>query len=291
MRHGTGLADAAPVSRKAACEGESEARSREPAVASAVAAARAAWPQLRVDPRAFVAHLARGGHPIDRLRVGDLYLAFACAAGDPIALQELWGLLGDVAVRLRRRGASAAECDEVVQRLCEKLLTGAAPRILDYAGTGELASWLRVAALREAQNLRRQTHREDLIGAPDAIEAFACTGQEPASAHLAVESREVFVAAFRAGFATLSARERNLLRMHYVDRVEIGDLATAYAVHRVTVGRWLDSARDRLRREVERRLASRLEVGHSEVARLIGFVRGGPDLSLGRLLATITVAP
>jgi len=230
-----------------------------------------------------------GGSP--KLRVAELYLALGCARGDAGALHVLHGLLADVGARLRRRGASAAERDEVVQRLSIKLLTGDAPRILDYAGTGALTSWLRVAALREAHNLRRETHREDLIGEPDAIceiEAFAVTGQPPDSAHIAAESREAFVAAFRAGFATLAARERNLLRMHYVDRVELGDLATAYGVHRVTIGRWLDGARDRLCGEVESRLAARLQLGASEVASLIGFVRGGRDLSLGRLLATIS---
>jgi len=263
-------------------------------LASALATARVAHPDIAIEPRAFAAHLGRcatAQRGLARLRVADLYLALACARGDARALQQLLAQLVDVRARLRRRGASAVECDEVVQRLQVKLLTGAAPRILEYAGTGELASWLRIAALREAHNLRRETHREDLIGTPDAFEAFACTGQAPDSAQIALESREVFVAAFRAGFATLSARERNLLRLHHVDRVELGDLAIVYAVHRVTIGRWLDSARDRLCREVEVRLASRLQLGTREVASLIGFVRAGAGLSLGRLLATITGAP
>ena len=247
-------------------------------------AGQVAWPDVTVDSRQFAAHVTAVGASTTHL--AGLYLAFACGAGDAAALRHLDQLLAAaVESALARRGFSASDRREVAQRLRIRLLAPP-PRILEYAGRGELGAWLRVAALRLALNLRRETVRERALDDHDAELALACTGHDPETMHVAAESRAAFVTAFRTAFKALSARERNILRLHYSDAVELQDLAAAYAVHRVTIGRWIEAARAQLRSAVVQHLVTDLDVAPSEAARLVSTVRG--DVSLRRLLPETT---
>ncbi|HZO16457.1 MAG TPA: hypothetical protein VFB62_24450 [Polyangiaceae bacterium] len=257
------------------------------AVIQGVAEGQAAWPGVTLDPDRFAAHVtAHVSTSSANLR--HLYLACACGAGDEHAVRYVDRMLCQAVERaLCGRGFSPSERDEVAQRLRCRLLVpdgGKPPRIFEYSGRGDLGSWLRVAALRLALNFRRQTGREEPLDDTGLAEACACTGQTPDAAYAAAHSRETFVSAFRAAFSALSARERNLLRLHYVDGAELQDLAAAYSVHRVTVGRWIDVARDRLREELELYLVSRLQLRASEAARWVVSVRAVGDLSLRQLL-------
>lgn len=44
--------------------------------------------------------------------------------------------------------------------------------------------------------------------------------------------------------AELAPRDRALLRLHLVERASIDDIAALYRVHRATVARWIQSARE-----------------------------------------------
>ena len=135
----------------------------EATVAEMARRARTAWPNLRVDPAAFFAHvanaLARPGGArtaaslaagLAGLEIEDLYLAFACTQDDTRALRaferELEGELRAAFAKLR---IEPARRDDARQQLWEKLFVGAPrPRILDYSGRSRLKFWFRVTALR-----------------------------------------------------------------------------------------------------------------------------------------------
>jgi RNA polymerase sigma-70 factor (ECF subfamily) len=51
---------------------------------------------------------------------------------------------------------------------------------------------------------------------------------------------------FRAALAGLGAREKNILRQHFLDGMTLDDLGSAYEVHRVTAARWIQGARVQL---------------------------------------------
>src|SRR5439155_27001611 len=72
--------------------------------------------------------------------------------------------------------------------------------------------------------------------------------------------------ALREAFASLDARERNLLRQHFVDRLSIDDLGPLYGVHRATVARWLERAREALEARTRKLLMERLDVGGGTAA-------------------------
>ena len=256
-----------------------------------LAAGRAAWPGVEVARErlaAFVASRASDGgsgraEDVERLHAADLYLACACAAGDPAALAAFErAYLAKVGDLLRGVRPSPELVDEVRQHLRERLFLGERPRIEDYSGRGSLVSWLRVAALRAASNLRRS---ED---ARDRVEAHApAPGGVPLDPELAlVRSRHSheFEQALRDAFGSLDERERNLLRLHFLDGLGIDGLAPVFGVHRATVARWLAAARQRLQDAVLELLRARLEVDAKELESLTRVVRSDLEISLQTLL-------
>ena len=111
----------------------------------------------------------------------DVELARACARADPAALAAFEQVLGAVRPAIASLGASAAEIDEVLQRVRVQLLVGDPPGIAGYAGRGELRAWVRVIAVRETVRLRKSAGRtepldderllESLLPAVSAIDA------------------------------------------------------------------------------------------------------------------------
>jgi RNA polymerase sigma-70 factor (ECF subfamily) len=259
-----------------------------------IAEARAAWPAIALDQTRFARHLAAripdgedARTVVRTLRIADLYLACACADGDAVALALFErDFLARVPAFVRRIDASAPFADEVRQLLRTKLLVGAdgaPPKICDYSGLGPLQNWLRVAALRAALDLRRggpeQVHAsQDLAGKP----ALA-TGLDPETDLIRARYQGEFQTALEEALTVLPARDRNLLRMHFVDGLSIDKLAPAFRVHRATCARWIQSARERLLDETRRRLVERLRLSAAEFDSLAGAVASGLHLSLPRL--------
>ena len=55
-----------------------------------------------------------------------------------------------------------------------------------------------------------------------------------------------FVEAFWESVASLSGRERNLLRYHFLFRLSIDQIGQMYGVHRATAARWVRAVQERL---------------------------------------------
>jgi RNA polymerase sigma-70 factor len=62
--------------------------------------------------------------------------------------------------------------------------------------------------------------------------------------------REAFREALQEALAMLTAREKTLLRLHFLDGMNIDALGTVFQVHRATVARWLVSIRTRVLEDV-----------------------------------------
>jgi len=104
----------------------------DPAVAAALARARAAWPELAVDDAAFAAAIAAAvadaadpGAAVAELAIEDLYLAQACATGAKAAL-DAFGRRCDPAVlaALRQLGLAADAVDDLLHEVRTKLFVG-----------------------------------------------------------------------------------------------------------------------------------------------------------------------
>jgi RNA polymerase sigma-70 factor (ECF subfamily) len=266
-------------------------------LADAVDAALARLPHEPVDRAAFAARVeavladAADGEPVDagaleRLHVADLYLATALAAGDARALAiaeaELVPPLRQAAGRI---DGAAAFVDEVVQRARTKLFVGvggAAPAIAGYRGTGPLARWVRVVATRVALDLERE--RAKVAPDSDAELERIPAPDDPALAVLWKDCAEHYKAALTAAFASLSQRDRNLMRQRYVDDLTIDALGRAYRVHPATAFRWVKQVEQKLAAATRAHLISTLAITESQVKSMERLVATQLQLSLTRIL-------
>jgi RNA polymerase sigma-70 factor, ECF subfamily len=252
---------------------------------AALDAARAAWPELRLEPAKFAAHAAACGARPQHL--ADLYLACAAAAGDPAALRAFdERLLPAVDPVVRRIDASPAFLDEVRQLVRVRLLVAdgaAAPRIAGYRGAGPLVGWLRVAAVRVALNLKRGARAA--VDVDDVIGEIVTREADPELRHLKALYRAELADALRAALAALPDRDRAVLRLHYVDGLRLAPIAALYKVSESTMSRWVTRAEAAVADDARRRLADRLALSGSAADSVARMVRSNLDLSIGKLLA------
>ncbi len=258
-------------------------------------AARQAWPRFSLTQEQFVRAVAErspaaAAGELDRLHATDLYLACACAEGDPLAIAELERLhLKPLPALLVRKGTSADVADEVVQALRERLLVegkDGARKIAAYDGRGPLAAWIRVAATRAVGNHRRdEENRAQLLreqGAPDGAQAL---GQlDPELALIQARYGPAFRGAIADAFAALEGEERAALQLYFQHGMNLDAIARALGLSRATAGRRMLAGRTRVLEETLRLLGERIACTPEELKSLLGVVRSKLEVSLGALL-------
>jgi RNA polymerase sigma-70 factor (ECF subfamily) len=256
-----------------------------------VADGRRAWPDVEVSPRQFARYLAERAAAEDEIDAlfaaqrTDLYLACACAANDPRALSLFdRAFLSDVARHVAPISASPAFADEVRQLLREKLFvpTRGRPKILDYTGRGPLGGWVRVAAVRTARNLARSSRTPGHRARGD--EPILAARPDPELLYLKRQYAEEFRAAFEKTLSELSARERTILRLHFLDAMSSTEIAALYRVSGATIRNWIKQSREAILAETRRRLGMRLKADSRELDGVMGLIDSHFDLTVSRLL-------
>jgi RNA polymerase sigma-70 factor (ECF subfamily) len=255
-----------------------------------LAAGQAAWPEVKLDGQRFAAHVrARlSDEQLARAHASDLYLACACLAGDAAALAALEACyISQVGSFISRIDSSKSFVDEVAQILRQRLLLarpGQLPRLAEYSGQGALASWLRVAAVRLAIDLKRGCRAGEVHLEEPAASVLAASSPDPvaelARARYAVQFRQAFAEAL----GSLDGRARTLLKLHFLDGLNIDKIGQLYSVHRATAARWLADIRASLADEVQSRLERRLRLRAGEFGSLLGVVRSQMNVTLSRIL-------
>jgi RNA polymerase sigma-70 factor (ECF subfamily) len=250
----------------------------------AMAEASASWPGIATPEEAFASYADErlvGPGDLD-LYGRELFLAFACSSGDPIAIRVLDGeYLSRTDGAVAKVDGARAFIDEVKQALRIRLLVGPPPRIGQYAATGPLAAWLRVTALRIALDLRRTAGAQektilDVMAAPFTSDLPGATLAE----------REYVEKALHAAFAALSVRQRNVLRLHYVEALSIDEIGGIYRVHRATAARWLAGIRKELFDKVAEEVKRALDFTESDFLSVLKRIQSQLDLSLLSVLGT-----
>jgi RNA polymerase sigma-70 factor (ECF subfamily) len=257
---------------------------------------RATWTGIEVDPAGFAQHLGRHlsreqdfEGSLSATRGPDLYLAFACLSGNSKAIRVLErDILRGVPSAVRRLRLPKSSVDEVTQLVRHKLLVGdgGQPKIADYAGRGPLESWVRVVAVRVALTLLRKRGGDQAPGtADDALVDIASPGHDPELRLIRARYAGECRAALEAAFRTLSPQDRTILRLHFVDGLNIDQIGGIYRVHRATVARWISRSRTTLLEETKTALKAVLKLSTGEFDSLMGAVRSELHLSLSGLLA------
>jgi RNA polymerase sigma-70 factor (ECF subfamily) len=245
--------------------------------------AKEAHPAVGVDAGGFAAHLAAilasGDVAAGELRVTELYVAFACCRGDAAAIGVLERLLAPVRGLLVGRGGDGAVVDDALQTVRYRLLVATPEReakLATYRGRGSLAGWLRVVALRQLYALAPPRRERS-----DAALGALASAADPALAVLVQTHGPTVRRMFRDALAVLDERQRALLRMEILDALPHQQIADAHGVHRTTVVRWIEEARQLLAREVRRRLKRELDLADDSAESLLRTLAEHVELSLG----------
>jgi RNA polymerase sigma-70 factor (ECF subfamily) len=236
----------------------------------------------------YIAVRTRAPDLLERLRVPDLYVACACVHRDGRALAALDArYFHEIDAALRKMNLSPAKIEDVKQTLRRQLFVGAegaAPRIAQYDGTGDLKAWLRVTAVRAALKVIRKEKRETPIGDEALFEGTAGASSDPELAYIKHVYRDRFKAAFQASLDALDDRDKTLLRQSVVDGLSIDDLCALHGVHRATVARWLAKAKDTLLDGTRKHFMQNARISKNECESILRLVQSQLDATIRRRL-------
>ena len=249
---------------------------------------------LAIDPDALLAHVEARVDESERARapLADLAWAFALGHGDPAAIARFESeALGRVADAVTRIDSDPAFATAVRDALRVRLLVGdlspgassaadrAPPRVLEYAGRGPFVHWVLVAAIRVGYDLkRRRGDREDPTPDLDAI-----WGDDPESSVVRRESRALLKGWLEEALRGLDDRRRAVIHLYFVEDVSSEAIARMYGVHRGTVARWVEEAKEAVRSAVRRRALATPGLGPEEIESMVRAADGHLSLSLSFL--------
>ncbi len=262
------------------------------ALLAVVAAAGAASPKLAFAPEAFAAHLARrrpAGMPLTQFlhvaSAADLLLAFCCGHGDAEAIRLFDARFdGDLRMVYAQGRGHKPPFDEYAQVLRSKLMTGEQPRILAYAGVGELKNWVRVTASRVLVDLQRAASDAQPLH-EEAVLAVPSPDDDPEIDYLKRLYRAEMREAFEAAVNVLSPEERNCLRDYYARGLSVDELAAARGIHRATAARRVAAARSAVLKHTRQLLMQRTQLSRDELESVVRLIESQLYVTVERVFA------
>jgi RNA polymerase sigma-70 factor (ECF subfamily) len=261
------------------------------AIARVTERGQARWPQFVLGSDGFTEHvrahaIGLSSAEIDKLHAEDLFLAFACVCRDPAALQEfrrhVTARLPTFVGKLRLTNVAMAE---VEQEVLIKLLVGEdglPPRLAQYKGRGTLDAWVCAVCLHAALVWHRRAGGDRLELHEDLDEVLV-----EADASLAVARRQfagLLGPILRDVLLGLSARERLLLRMYYVEELSLRQLGRIHGVNASTVMRQIDAVLERIAADMKAALRRQIALSSAELQSLGLLLDAQLTLSLLRIL-------
>ncbi len=182
----------------------------------------------------------------ESMRLPDLVLARACAAGKPVA--------GDCFVaryrqKLYRAGAAMLRDElrgcELVDSLWADLYSKRPSKLESYMGRGSLEGWLKTVLAQEHINRIRQQRK--FVAFDDAIETPVQFEMDDPG--LCNQQRALTLAT-DAVLANLSAEDRFFLAAYYLDQRTLAEIGRMVSMHESTVSRRLDKITAAVRRQI-----------------------------------------
>jgi RNA polymerase sigma-70 factor (ECF subfamily) len=203
---------------------------------------------------------------VESLRIEDLILARACAAGHDAA----WDLfLACYRTKLSDAAAAIARDESVGGEIAGSLyaeLYGTrvdasgrrVSKLLSYSGRGSLEGWLRTLLAQEYVNRYRAGRRDVSLEAREqAGQQFASAETDPAVAPEAGPAHAALEAAVGETLRELLPEDRLILACYYLDGATLARIGRMLGVHESTISRRLDRTVCDLRKRLLQRLRRR----------------------------------
>jgi RNA polymerase sigma-70 factor (ECF subfamily) len=280
----------------------SELEALEAQLEEIVLRAAAAWSAFSIAPEVFVRYVAdrfarrpEGARPLPlpaalaALHTDDLYLACACATAAPGAIEVFEARhLATVDHAVAAARAPGWAVDEVKQVLrCRFFLPGpggGSGSIEDYSGHGSLKSWVSAAAIHAAFRVlatpKRQADVDSVV-----LKAISAPGDDLELEYLKRRCAGQLEGALRDAFASLTPRDRNILRCYHLEGAGIDGVAALYRVHRVTASRWVKRVTEELHERTRARLVESSRATRSEISSLLRLIQSQVDAVVRSVLA------
>jgi RNA polymerase sigma-70 factor (ECF subfamily) len=187
------------------------------------------------------------------LRLEELALARACAAGDERAWQDFISRyrqkLRSIALSITRDGAHAADLSDSLFADLYGVNARDGVRkskLVFYTGRGSLEGWLRTVMAQEFINRYRKQKRDvSLEEQTDDGAQFAAAQPEPVCA-----SDPRLEAATDGALAELSSEDRFVLASYYLDGRTLAEIARTLGLHESSISRRLDRLSAGLRKRI-----------------------------------------
>ena len=258
----------------------SPASPSERAVEAAYASAVARWPGLTIGPSAVAERLSAlqlaPGQLESHLatRGAEMIIAVAAAAADAVAIgvvdREFLTPARTVMQRYTRDGAQA---DELVQQLRIHMLVATgddAPRIARFDGRAALGAWISMCATRLALSAHRSSRasREVSVEWSDALADLPAA--DPVVESLRARHAARVAEALRIACESLSRRHRAIVRLLFIDGASVDEAAAMYGVHRVTIWRQVQEAREELGAGIRAQLGADSSIDHGAASLVEG---------------------
>jgi RNA polymerase sigma-70 factor, ECF subfamily len=204
------------------------------------------------------------------LRVDDLALARACAAGNERAWEAFMlrfrEKLYDIARQITREDSAGRELADSVYANLYGTKTREGERVSklsSYRGRGSLEGWLRTVLAQEYVNTYRKQRR--LVSLDEESEEgvqFSASANEPAAV---VDSK--LEPAVDDVLRSLSPEDRFVLASYFLDQRTLAQIARALSVHESTISRKIEKRTKAIRKQVLKNLIGRgMSRRHAEEA-------------------------
>lgn len=221
-----------------------------------------------------------------RCHASELAVAQAASRGNEAAIAAIErdhrGVLDAICWRFASPVQSAADLRQILREKLYVAPPGGRPKLAEYAGQGQLASWLRITAVRVFLDLAKRKDRARESPTADGELAMPDPGDLSLEV-IKAEYRAAVAQAMRDAAAGLEPADRHLLHQHYVAGLSIDQLAVALGIHRATAARRVVRAREALVERTRALLAARLGLASEELDEVIGMVLSRLDVSIPRL--------
>jgi RNA polymerase sigma factor (sigma-70 family) len=219
---------------------------------------------------------------VERLRLDDLYLASACAAGEEAAWQELAASHLAFVRAFARRFLPAQEAADLADQVMADLWQRG--KLGRYGGRSTLRTWLGAVVAHAAFNAMKGSPRT----VPLSGEEFdgwhreaAATRQPDASGEDAGRRLRQFAA---QAIAALRPADKLLLQLYYEEGLTLDEMAVVLRSSKAALSRRLKHTRETLRDTIES--LSRAATGMSADALRASVDLGRLDLDLAALLGS-----
>jgi len=251
-------------------------------------AGQLSWSQFTVSLADYSAAVRNSGAEQTPLHPADFYLTAACLGGDFAALnvfeEKFVCRTGRYLARYR---LSHHELEDITQSLRVALFTGESPSLAGYRGAGPLDGWLRVTAIRTClDHLRAKGRRKELpTDETEHLMVDLIQDADRAVTQPLLERHRADVrTCIERVLSQLDAKDRTILRLHFLDHLNLSEIGRIYGVHRATIARQFLAVRSKLFQELKRALRIELSSSTTEVRSLISFLRADMEMSLERVL-------